>query len=140
MLWTQDRIKLSRLLAEGYEFDAITMPYDYGKHRKGEHIVYVIGDPQAMRWNAQHNFPDNTLLENIDELAFYYEKLAEWIIKEDLEQGKDPDAFGDDTVYTPDTNIDSVLERTWDYGVIGACYLPDAINAVWLKTNYERTQ
>lgn len=140
MLWTQDRIKLSKLLAEGYEFDVCLVDYDYGEDNKGQHIVYVIGDPQQMRWAATDNLEDGSLMRALGEVADYYELIAARVIKEDIEGGLDPEAFGAESVYTPDTNIDELLIRTWDFGVIGACYLPDAINAVWKQTNYERTK
>jgi len=138
MLWTQDRIKLSKLLAEGYEFDAVSIPYDYGKDGKGEHIVYVIGDPQQMRWTATDNLESKKLMQALGEVTEYYRVVRNLVISDDIEQGRDPDAFGRESTYTPDTNIDEILFRTWDYGVIGATYLPDAINAVWKQTNYER--
>jgi len=138
MLWTQDRIKLSRLLAEGYELDAVSIPYDYGKDGKGEHIVYVIGDPQQMRWSATDNHESKKLMRALGEVTDYYKVVKGLVIADDLEQGRDPDAFGSESVYTPDTNMERVLARTWEFGVIGATYLPDAINAVWKQTKYER--
>lgn len=121
MLWTQDRVKLSKLLAEGYEIDAIYASADYLEG--GHHVIYIIADPQQMRYTATDNAKDDKLLKCIDDTAAYYEQIVKQYMDKD---------------YTPDTNQDEILCQTWDYGVLGATYLPDAIQAVWEKTKYER--
>lgn len=122
MLWTQDRVKLAKLLTEGYEIDAAYASPEYLKG--GHQIIYIIADPQQMRYQAASNMNDDKLKDCLGDTATYYEQVVKQYT---------------DKSYTPDTNQDKILLQTWDFGVIGATYLPDAIRAVWEQTNDERT-